>query len=245
MTEGRISDTNYYQVSGWMINRLGLKGTALQIYAIIYGFTQDGRCGFDGTLSYLREFTNSSKNTVLKALQDLVADGLLKKTERLENGVKYVSYWADLQAVEICLRGGAKTEPGVVQFLHRGGAETEPGVVQKLNPVIINIDNKEDKYKYIVEYLNEKAGTHYRPASKSTQGHIKARLAEGYTVEDFKTVIDKKVKEWKETPFEKYLRPETLFGSKFEGYLNGNVSPGKTGGGTAIPDYGSPEDFYR
>lgn len=73
----------------------------------------------------------------------------------------------------------------------------------------------------IVAYLNEKAGTRYKSASKATQGRINARLSEGFTVEDFKAVIDKKCGEWLNDPkMRQYLRPETLFGTKFEGYLN-------------------------
>jgi predicted phage replisome organizer/uncharacterized phage protein (TIGR02220 family) len=76
----------------------------------------------------------------------------------------------------------------------------------------------------IVSHLNEKAGTAYRAASKATQSHINARLSEGYSLEDFFAVIDKKCEEWKGTDMEKYLRPETLFGSKFENYLNAPTS---------------------
>lgn len=75
-------------------------------------------------------------------------------------------------------------------------------------------------YKTIVSYLNEKAGTAYKPTTAKTKSAINARLAEGFTVDDFKTVIDKKCAEWMGSDMEKYLRPETLFGTKFEGYLN-------------------------
>jgi uncharacterized phage protein (TIGR02220 family) len=97
----------------------------------------------------------------------------------------------------------------------------------------IDIDLDKDKeldkdlYKSIVEYLNQKAGTHYKPSSKSTQTKIHARLNEGFTLDDFKTVIDKKVAEWKGTEMEQYLRPETLFGTKFEGYLNAKIVKSK------------------
>ncbi len=78
-----------------------------------------------------------------------------------------------------------------------------------------------ETYKAVVSYLNEKAGTKYKHTSSKTQTAIHARLADGFSLDDFKTVIDKKSKEWIGTEFEKYLRPETLFGPKFEGYLNG------------------------
>ncbi|HOT32710.1 MAG TPA: conserved phage C-terminal domain-containing protein [Petrotogaceae bacterium] len=81
-------------------------------------------------------------------------------------------------------------------------------------------DLKDKEIRDIVEYLNEKAGTNYRYTSEKTKTLIRARMNEKYTVEDFYTVIDKKTDEWKNTEQEKYLRPETLFGTKFESYLN-------------------------
>lgn len=74
--------------------------------------------------------------------------------------------------------------------------------------------------KEIIDYLNLKANTQYRHNIKKTQSLINARFNENFTIEDFKKVIDNKVNEWKNTEMEKYLRPETLFGTKFESYLN-------------------------
>ena len=82
-----------------------------------------------------------------------------------------------------------------------------------------------DTFKTIIEYLNIKAGTNYKASSKKTQTCIHARLSEGFTIDDFKCVIDKKCMEWTGTEFEKFLRPETLFGPKFEGYLNAKYIP--------------------
>jgi uncharacterized phage protein (TIGR02220 family) len=73
-----------------------------------------------------------------------------------------------------------------------------------------------------VDYLNEKAGKNFKATSKTTKEHINARLAEGYTLDDFKKVIDIKCKVWKGTKMDEYLRPSTLFGTKFESYLNTN-----------------------
>lgn len=78
-------------------------------------------------------------------------------------------------------------------------------------------------YIEIINYLNAAIGTKYRYQSKLTQRLINARFKEGYTVDDFKTVIDKKAKEWKGTEMEQFLRPETLFGTKFESYLNAPI----------------------
>lgn len=73
----------------------------------------------------------------------------------------------------------------------------------------------------IVSSLNEKIGKNYKPTTASTKKHILARWNEGFVLDDFKKVIDIKCGEWKDDDkMSKFLRPETLFGSKFEGYLN-------------------------
>lgn len=84
-------------------------------------------------------------------------------------------------------------------------------------------------YKYIeaaneiISYLNLNLGTKYKEKNKGTLILINKRIDEGYTVDDFKSVIDKKVKTWRNTKFEQYLNPQTLFGDKFEIYLNQNI----------------------
>lgn len=105
---------------------------------------------------------------------------------------------------------------------------------------VSDIDKEEDKekdnniyvpYKEIISYLNEKTGKKLRWDVKSNQKEIKARFNEGYTLDDFKTVIDKKYHEWGRKPTKEelqrgikdmriYLRPKTLFGSNFDVYLN-------------------------
>lgn len=79
--------------------------------------------------------------------------------------------------------------------------------------------------KQIIEYLNQKCGTKYYHSSALSKKHINARLNEKrYNLEDFFRVIDKKYDEWHGTEQEKYLRPETLFGNKFESYLNQKIN---------------------
>ena len=102
--------------------------------------------------------------------------------------------------------------------------QVEGGKQQQSNNNVTTLSKKKEKdnniYSLVIDYLNKKANTNYRPTTKNTQSFINARVKEGYTVEDFKKVIDSKSKEWLNTDFEKYLRPATLFGSKFENYLN-------------------------
>ena len=95
-----------------------------------------------------------------------------------------------------------------------------------------NVDNTYDKnYVEIIDYLNLKTGSSYRYSTKSIREYINGRLREGYTVDDFKTVIDKKCLEWEGTDQEQYLRPSTLFAPKhFAEYLNQPVKKAKKGG---------------
>ena len=89
-----------------------------------------------------------------------------------------------------------------------------------------------DICKNVIDYLNMVCGTNYRSSTPKTRKQIKARVGEGFSENDFYAVIDKKSKEWLGTDMEKYLRPETLFGTKFEGYLNqrSSTQKGNSGG---------------
>lgn len=81
----------------------------------------------------------------------------------------------------------------------------------------------EDQSKFIaavLDYLNARTGKVFKDKSKDTRKHILARLREGYALKDFERVIDIKAAEWMGTDMEKYLRPSTLFGTKFESYAN-------------------------
>ena len=95
-----INDDNYYQVSGWMLNRLGLKSYELQAYAVIYGFTQDGQNWYTGSLAYLSTWLNCSRRTVINTLSSLVEKGLLIKESRIEKGQTVVRYRANLSALD-------------------------------------------------------------------------------------------------------------------------------------------------
>lgn len=85
-------------------------------------------------------------------------------------------------------------------------------------------DSVADKTKTIIDYLNEKTDSHYKATTPKTKQLVQARLKEGFSVDDFKTVIDKKTATWlNDNKMNKYLRPLTLFGTKFEDYLNEKV----------------------
>lgn len=92
--------------------------------------------------------------------------------------------------------------------------------------LINNINN--NIYSRVIEYLNQKTSKNFKSTTKKTQSLIKARINEGFNYEDFVQVIDTKAKEWlNNKEMEQYLRPETLFGTKFESYLNQNAKKDK------------------
>ena len=90
---------------------------------------------------------------------------------------------------------------------------------------ILSGDPTRIPYKEIIDYLNEKTGKKFKHNTTKTKDFIKARWNQDFRLEDFKKVIDIKTAEWLNTDSDKYLRPETLFGNKFEGYLNQKIQP--------------------
>ncbi|MCR6086845.1 conserved phage C-terminal domain-containing protein [Staphylococcus aureus] len=93
--------------------------------------------------------------------------------------------------------------------------ETTNNNILSGNPTVSRIP-----YKEIVDYLNEKTGKNFKHKTAKTRKFIEARWNQDFRLDDFKKVIDVKTDEWLNTDSDKYLRPETLFGTKFEGYLN-------------------------
>ena len=216
MAESKVKRENYITVQGFMLTDLKLKGNELLIYACIYGFSQTENQVFNGGLQYLADWVNSTKQSVIKCLKSLEEKGYIIKREKYINGVKSCEYYTT--ELNTLLN---KVEYPIKQSL-------TGGIKQSLTNNI-ELDKLLDNIKEIVGYLNAKLGTRYLPANEKTQRLITARFNENkkYTVADFKEVIDKKVKEWKGTEMEKYIRPETLFGTKFESYLNQKEATGR------------------
>jgi hypothetical protein len=125
-----IKPENYILIQGFMVTELGLKGTELLLYALIYGFTQDDETEFSGSLKYMCDWTNCSKPTVSSALLNLVEKGyIIKRSERI-NGVLFNRY---------------KISWGVVKKLYWGGKETLLGGGKETLPNNTSIYNTNDK----------------------------------------------------------------------------------------------------
>ena len=144
-------------------------------------------------------------------------DGILQIT-RFEELVGSETYWAKQKRLE--------RNNDIGQSLDNV-QNTLISNISISNNLISNNNINNNIYKEIIDYLNEKAKTKYRQVENNYK-HIRARINEGFSLEDFKLVIDKKCKEWIGTEFERYLTPETLFRpSNFEKYLNQNITEKK------------------
>ena len=127
MAESRIKDENYYQIQGFMINRLGLKGVSLSVYAIIYGFSQDGETEYKGSLQYLCDFLGGvSKPTVIKALKELTEKDYIIRREEIINNVLFARYKANLPLLKNLYWGSKETSTEAVKNFNEGGKETLP-----------------------------------------------------------------------------------------------------------------------
>lgn len=192
---------------------------------------------YNSTKAFQELFPYLSQKQIETALKKLRDENIIITGNY--NAIKYdrtLWYAITKKGKSILLTGEMEKTQGE----NGNAAEGEP--IPNNNPNSKTTDKK--PYENIIARLNEKSGMKYKHTSKATQGHINARLAEGFTVEDFYTVIDKKCLEWKGTEWEKYLRPETLFGTKFENYLNASVPTRKTYGENGIAvNNNAPDDF--
>lgn len=183
----------------------------------------------------LAELTKMDFDTVAVAMELLKKIGLVKilengeiYIEQLQNLIGSKSIGAFKKQQQIARRESSK------KCLGGQGVENLPPKIDielEIDKEIDNIyivekldDKKEENFKntieQVVDYLNMKTGSKYKSTTSKTKTLIKARLKDGFAEKDFLKVIDNKCYEWLGTDYEKYLRPETLFGTKFESYLN-------------------------
>ena len=132
----RIKNENYITIQGWMINVLNLKGNELIIYAAIYGFSQTENQVFSGSLQYLADWTNSTKQGVMKNLKSLVEKGYIVKNEKIINSVKFCEYYAT--EFNTLLN---KVDQGMQQSLTGGIKQSLPNNIDNIS----SNDNKEKK----------------------------------------------------------------------------------------------------
>lgn len=160
----------------------------------------------------------NSNKTIIKIKKELKDAGLMTEVRQGMNLPNRIYLDA--------LNGSVESTFQEVQKVHIGSVENTLSEVQKVHTIKTentkteNNNNKLLICKEVISYLNLKAKKNFKVDTASHQKFIKARLKEGYVLEDFKKVVDIMVAKWKGTEYEQYLQPQTLFGNKMDNYLN-------------------------
>lgn len=136
-----MKNENYIHISGWMINQLQLSGNELLVYAVIYGFSQDGESVYRGGAGYLAECLNLSRQSIFSILKKLTDKGLVIKQEKTVNNVKFADYTVNFEKISN-LMGYQESLQGLSKNLIGGYQETLQGGYQVSLHHSNNIYNK-------------------------------------------------------------------------------------------------------
>lgn len=179
MAQSKVNRDNYIVIQGWMLTDLNLKGNELIVYACIYGFSQAENQVFNGSLKYLADWTNSTKQGVMKNLKSLEEKGYIVKNETYINGVKFCEYYAT--KLNTLLN---RVEGGMQQSLTGGSKQSLPNNIS-LNNKENNIDN--NKGIYICTAEGDYLGIYKNIKLKETE---LAKLNEEYGTEETQEAIE-------------------------------------------------------
>lgn len=160
-----MKDENYFIVQGWMINKLKLSGNELNIFAIIYGFSQDGVSCFDGSAQYLADFCGISRVSALNILAKLTEKGFIQKTEKYIGKLKLCSYKTTTGMETLPVKnlndGSKETLLGSKETIPVGSKETLPNNKYITNNINNNISNSAspsgDDELFTVDSIPEKS----------------------------------------------------------------------------------------
>lgn len=191
----------WFPAEVWLDERL----TALEKIILIEIDSLDGEDGCYASNEYLAKFCQCSQSKVSSAIAKLKKLGYIR--------VK--SFDGRKRILESCLTVS-------IGQTNKKEKSAQQNLEERVLVETTSESTKEDiPFSAIIDHLNERAGTCYRASTPKTQAHIRARWNEGYRLDDFIRVIDVKCDEWlNDTKMRKYLCPDTLFGTKFEKYLN-------------------------
>ncbi len=204
-----IEKPNYYAIIPADVRYdKDLKDKAKLLYGEIVSLSdKNGYCYASN--KYFAELYNISTTSVSLLIKNLVDKGYLESKIIYKKNTKEI----DKRYLRI-VKGGylSKVKGGIKEKLKENNTSINNNNIILKNNIYIG---------QVIDYLNNKLGTRYKSTTPKTKQLINARLNEGFIVDDFKKVIDNKYNDWfNDDKMNKYLRPETLFGTKFENYLN-------------------------
>lgn len=187
---------------------------------------------YKSVIEYIPIINITTNNALRRRLRKLEDCNMLKHHTKVCKGCySFYTLGENYPLLESAFKSAKKFKGSCTKVVPPSDEKPEQKI-QKLNTYA-----KKDIYNIcsaIIDYLNEKADKRYRATNKSTRGFIVKRLEEGFKVKDFFKVIDTKTSQWKNTNMDKFLRPQTLFGENFEGYLNEKNKEGKKSGQSTV-----------
>ena len=213
-----IHDEKYKQLSLAAKFMYGLLYDRLQLSLKNKWYDSDGLVFQYYTNEQFMIDLSASEKTVIKIKKELSSIGLLKEVRQGVNLPNRLYLSAVTGTVENTGQELENLQLGTVEntgqeLENLQGNKTEKSKTEKSN-------NKLSICQEVISYLNLKANKNFKLNTASHQKFIKARIKEGYTIDDFKKVIDVMSAKWLGTDFEQYLQPQTLFGNKMDNYLN-------------------------
>lgn len=228
---------DWFWVENDLIDREDLTIYEKMIYMTLVRHSNENSICFPSYRTIAQK-SGCSERQAKKVVKDLEKKKLIKKENRTKGNSKEkesnvyivlstkVSSECDTQqVVNVVHNGGECDAQQVVNVVHSN--KTNINKTNLTNNIYSSVEQKEEKtkdkeiYKRVIDYLNKTADKSFKSTTKKTISLIDARLKEGFTEEEFYKVIDNKVLNWlDDDKMNAYLRPETLFGNKFESYLN-------------------------
>ena len=221
-------DRDYTTMSNYHLKDMNLSLKAIGLLSKMLSLPDDWDYSINGLVAICKD----KKTSVISALDELKEHGYVIVTKKMpsETDTGRIEYIYDIYERPQSEKQGIEKQ-GIenlgLEFL---GLENQPQLntnksnTKELSTKELNrysSSGKREVYDEVIGFLNWKCGTNYKSCSRKTRSLIDARLNDGFKLEDFKTVITKKSADWLgDERMRKYLRPETLFGTKFESYLN-------------------------
>ena len=227
--KNEVEKFQYFQLPKWLFKEpyKKLSNNAKIMYALLYNrldlsleskwHDRNGQVFMYFTTAEFCEELGCSEKTVTKIKKELVTSGLLR--EERQGLTKPNRLY--ILGPKIVKREPPEPEKIPSRTVENTALDTQEVQTIKTDIIKTDIDNnKLSICKEVISYLNLKAKKNFKVDTASHQKFIKARLKEGYVIEDFKKVVDIMVAKWKGTEYEQYLQPQTLFGNKMDNYLN-------------------------
>jgi uncharacterized phage protein (TIGR02220 family) len=227
--KNEVEKFQYFQLPKWLFKEpyKKLSNNAKIMYALLYNrldlsleskwHDRNGKVFMYFTTAEFCEELGCSEKTVTKIKKELVTSGLLR--EERQGLTKPNRLY--ILGPKIIKREPPEPKKIPSRTVENTALDTqEVQTIKTENTKTENNNNILSICKEVISYLNLKAKKNFKVDTASHQKFIKARLKEGYVLEDFKKVVDIMVAKWKGTEYEQYLQPQTLFGNKMDNYLN-------------------------